>query len=128
MLGPRALEFLTARGLASLTLLRRDGSPHVTPVGFSWDPEAMLARVICDGGSIKARLAAAGGHASICQVEGMTWLTLEGAPSVSAEPARVDDAVRRYSERYRVPQANPTRVVIEIAVARVLGPASFLVG
>ncbi len=127
-LGPRALEFLTARGLASLTLLRRDGSPHVTPVGFSWDPDTMLARVICDGGSIKARLAAAGEPAPICQLEGMTWLTLEGTPSVSAEPSRVADAVRRYSERYRVPGENPNRVVIELAVRRVLGPASFLVG
>ena len=125
-LGPQALEFLTARGLASLTLLRRDGSPHVTPVGFTWDAESLLARVICDGGSMKAKLAAAGAHASICQVEGATWLTFEGSPTVSAEPSRVDDAVRRYSERYRVPRVNPNRVVIEIAVRRVLGPASFL--
>ena len=88
----------------------------------------LLARVICDGGSLKARLAATGGHASICQVDGATWLTFEGTPSVSAEPTRVDDAVRRYSERYRVPRVNPNRVVIEIAVRRVLGPAAFLVG
>ena len=39
-LGPTALAFLAARGLASLTLLRRDGSPHVTPVGFTWDPDS----------------------------------------------------------------------------------------
>ncbi|MCW2602513.1 MAG: class F420-dependent enzyme [Pseudonocardiales bacterium] len=127
-LGPQARQFLTARGLASLTLLRRDGSPHVTPVGFTWDPDAFVARVICDGGSVKAKLAAAGAHASICQVDGVAWLTFEGTPSVSGEPARVDDAVRRYSERYRVPRANPNRVVIEIAVARVLGPTSFLLG
>lgn len=127
-LGPGALEFLTVHGLASLALLRRDGSPHVTPVGFTWDPGALLARVICDGGSLKAKLAAAGDHASICQVDGVVWLTFEGTPSVSAEPSRVADAVRRYSERYRVPRVNPNRVVIEIAVRRVLGPASFLLG
>lgn len=127
-LGPQALEFLTTRALASLTLLRPDGSPHVTAVGFTWDPVAMLARVISDGRSRKAALAAAGGHASICQIGGPVWLTFEGTASVSAEPARVDDAVRRYAERYRVPATNPHRVVLEIAVRRVLGPASFLLG
>lgn len=127
-LGPQALEFLTTRGLASLTLLRPDGSPHVTPVGFTWDPGTLTARVICDGGSRKAALASADGHASICQIGGVVWLTFEGTASVSAEPSRVADAVRRYSERYRVPAVNPNRVVIEIAVRRVLGPASFLLG
>ncbi len=33
-----ALEFLTERHLASLTTLRADGSPHVVPVGFTYDP------------------------------------------------------------------------------------------
>ncbi|MDN5750845.1 MAG: acyltransferase, partial [Pseudonocardia sp.] len=33
----------------------------------------------------------------------------------------VADAERRYARRYRVPRVNPERVVIEIAVRRVLG-------
>jgi hypothetical protein len=33
----------------------------------------------------------------------------------------VADAVRRYGERYRQPSTNPQRVVLEIAVDRVLG-------
>ena len=40
-----ALEFLREYHLASLTTLRADGSPHVVPVGFSWDPEAGLVRI-----------------------------------------------------------------------------------
>ena len=32
------LAFLREYHLASLTTLRRDGSPHVVPVGFSYDP------------------------------------------------------------------------------------------
>ena len=32
-----ALAFLATRHLATLTTLRPDGSPHVVPVGFTWD-------------------------------------------------------------------------------------------
>ena len=40
------MEFLTERHLATLTTLRTDGSPHVVAVGFSYDPEARVVRVI----------------------------------------------------------------------------------
>lgn len=125
-LAPSALEALEVRHLASLTTLRADGTPHVTPVGFTWDAEGGLARVICSGGSQKARNAARGGVAALCQVDGRWWLTLEGTVSVSSDPERVADAVRRYAARYRPPRENPQRVVIEIAVTRVLGSAEFL--
>jgi hypothetical protein len=57
----------------------------------------------------------------VAQVDGPRWLSLEGAPTVSDDPARVSEAVRRYALRYREPAVNPARVVIEIAVDRVLG-------
>ena len=50
-LSPAALDFVTARHLATLTTLRPDGSPHVVPVGFTWDREAMVVRVIPSGPS-----------------------------------------------------------------------------
>ena len=40
---------------------------------------------------------------------------------MSDDPERVAEAVRRYALRYRQPAENPRRVVIEIAVDRVLG-------
>jgi hypothetical protein len=60
----------------------------------------------------------------VAQVEGPRWMSLEGPAVVSDDPARIADAVRRYSGRYRVPRVNPTRVVIEIAVDRVLGSST----
>jgi PPOX class probable F420-dependent enzyme len=120
-LPPAALEFLTERHLATLSTVRPDGSPHVAAVGFTWDPEAGLARVITDGGSRKAAHVRAGSRAVVAQVDGPRWAALEGPAVVSDDPARVAEAVRRYSQRYRVPRENPTRVVIEIAVDRVLG-------
>ncbi len=114
--------FLAERHLAALTTLRPDGTPHVVAVGFTWDGEAGLVRVITNGGSRKAAHVRAGSpRAVVAQVDGARWLALEGVPSVSAEPERVAQAVRRYAERYRQPRPNPERVVIEIAVDRVLG-------
>ena len=120
-LSPAALDFVTARHLATLTTLRPDGSPHVVPVGFTWDPEALVVRVITSGPSRKARNAAAGGRAVVCQVDGRYWLSFEGTARVLTDPGSVADAVRRYAARYRVPRENPERVVVEIKVDRVLG-------
>lgn len=124
-LAPPVLAFLAERHLATLTTLRPDGTPHVVAVGFTWDDEAGLARVITDGGSRKASHVRSGSaRAVVAQVDGARWLSLEGAPTVSDDPDRVAEAVRRYAGRYREPRVNPTRVVIEIAVDRVLGAAS----
>jgi PPOX class probable F420-dependent enzyme len=115
--------FWTERHLASLVTLRADGTPHVVPVGVTLDLDAdpPLARVICRGGSVKARNAAARGIVVVSQVDGRRWSTLEGDAVVRTEPDAVADAERRYALRYRTPRPNPERVVIEIAVRRVLG-------
>lgn len=116
-----ARAFLAERHLATLTTARPDGSPHVVPVGFTWDDELKVARVITSGRSRKARNAAAGGRAALCQVDGWRWLTLEGPARVRTEPDAVADAVARYALRYRQPRVNPERVVVEIAVDHVMG-------
>ena len=116
-----ALEFLRERHLATLTTLRKDSSPHVVPVGFTWDDDARLVRIITGGDTTKASNAMRGGRAVVCQVEGWRWITLEGPVSVLVHPEPVADAVRRYAERYRQPRENPARVVLQIQVDRVLG-------
>ncbi len=129
MMDPAALPedvsaFLAERHLATLTTLRPDGTPHVVAVGFTWDAEASLVRVITNGASKKARNVRDGSpRAVVAQVDGGRWLSLEGTPVVSDDPERVAEAFRRYGERYRVPSENPARVVIEISVDRVLGHA-----
>lgn len=122
-LSPEALDFLAARHLATLTTLRPDGSPHVVPVGFTWDPDRCRARVITSRTSRKARNAAAGTRAVLCQVDGRYWIALEGVARVVEDGESVRDAEERYAARYRIPRANPQRIVIEIAVDRVLGNA-----
>jgi len=115
--------FLTERHLATLTTMRPDGTPHVVAVGFTWDPDELLARVITFAPSRKARNVAEqpGSPAAVCQVDGGRWLTMEGTATATSDPARVAEAVRRYAERYQQPKERVDRVVIEIAVQRVLG-------
>jgi PPOX class probable F420-dependent enzyme len=123
-LAPGALEFLTERHLATLTTLRPDGSPHVVPVGVTFDAATGTARVITSGSSAKARHVREGQQrVAVCQVDGRRWVTLEGTAVVRDDAAVVADAVERYARRYRQPRENPARVVIEISVDRILGNA-----
>ena len=122
--GPELLAFLAERHLATLTTLRADGTPHVVPVGVTYDAATCTARVITSGTSVKVRHVRAGrSRVAVCQLEGRRWLTLEGTAVVRDDAASVADAVERYARRYRQPRVNPLRVVIEISVDRILGNA-----
>ncbi|MFD9796146.1 pyridoxamine 5'-phosphate oxidase family protein [Streptomyces sp. NPDC059070] len=120
------LSFWRERHLCTLTTIRPDGTPHLVPVGVTYDPEAGLARVITNGRSRKAAHVRAAGEdgarVAVCQMEGRRWATLEGRAFVRTEPERIADAVARYAERYgRIPRENPERVVIEIVLDRAMG-------
>lgn len=123
-LSPAAVDFVTERHLATLTTLRADGTPHVVAVGFTWDAEAGIARIITNDGSVKVRNVRRSGYAAVSQVDGIRWLTLEGPATVLDDPVSVGEAVQRYAGRYRVPRENPTRVVIAIQVQRVLSSST----
>lgn len=126
-LSPEARVFVSERHLATLTTARPDGTPHVVPVAFTWDQEAGVVRITTMRRAVKARnIATAQARAgtarvAICQVHGGRWLTLEGSAQVVDDPAEVAEAVRRYEVRYRPLEAEPERVVVRVAVDRVMG-------
>lgn len=120
---PEMLAFLQERHLASLTTLRKDGSPHVVPVGFSYDPTSNEVRVITFSRSQKVRNAANGARAAVSQVDGGRWLTLEGTVRTTTDPAEVAAAVAGYTARYQAPKEREDRVAIVISVDRILGRA-----
>ena len=122
--------FLAERHLATLTTLRADGSPHVVPVGFSYDAATATARVICSDGTQKVRnVEATGltgstgspGSVVLCQTAGADWLSLVGRGTVHRTSEAITEGEARYTARYQAPRPNPHRVVIEIAVTQVLG-------
>ncbi|MEY4162444.1 MAG: hypothetical protein RI939_1173 [Actinomycetota bacterium] len=121
--GDEVLAFLREYHLASLTTSRADGSPHVVPVGFSYDDTSRTVRIITFASSQKYRNALRGGRAAVSQVDGGRWLTLEGTVSGTDDPARVALAVEGYAARYRQPGERPDRVAVEIAVDRIMGRA-----
>ncbi|MFI2429199.1 pyridoxamine 5'-phosphate oxidase family protein [Streptomyces sp. NPDC018955] len=116
--------FWQERRICFLTTLRPDGTPHQVPVGVTYDPGTRVARVISSVHSKKVRnvvAAGPGARVSVSQVDGRRWCTLEGTAVVRDDAESVAEAERRYAERYRQPRVNPERVVIEIAVDRVMG-------
>jgi len=126
-LSDETLTFLREYHLATLTTLRADGSPHVVAVGFSYDADAQVARVITWATSQKAknagRMESAGQRAAVSQVDGGRWLTLEGPVRLVTDADGVRAGVEGYAARYRDPKERDDRVVIEIQVDRILGRA-----
>ena len=117
------LEFVRENHLATLTTLRGDGSPHVVPVGFTYDFDNNIVRVITFAKSMKARHAAQGGRAVVSQVDRGRWITFEGTVCLRSEADVVAKAVEAYAGRYRQPKIREDRVVVEITVDRVMGRA-----
>ncbi|MEG3614833.1 MULTISPECIES: pyridoxamine 5'-phosphate oxidase family protein [Isoptericola] len=128
-LNPEQLVFVTERHLATLTTLRANGTPHVVPVAFTWDPDLGIARITARRGSVKARNARRPGpdgeppRAALCQVDGGRWLTLEGTLEAVEDPDAVAEAVRRYAQRYRQVQYDPDRIVLHLHVDRTMSSA-----
>ena len=120
---PEMLTFLAEYHLASLTTMRADGTPHVVPVGFSYDHEARVVRIITFPSSTKYKNALRGGRGVVSQVDGGRWLTLEGNVSGTNDAQCVAAAVSGYAGRYRQPGEREDRVAIEIAVDRIMGRA-----
>jgi len=126
---PELVAFWSERHLCTLSTLRADGSPHVVPVGVTYDPQRQVARIITRAFSQKVRNLEwavtsgdpTGSRVAVCQIDGARWSTLEGNARVSHDPGQIAESVRRYAVRYRQPRENPTRVTILIDVTRVLG-------
>jgi PPOX class probable F420-dependent enzyme len=123
-LSDEVLAFLGEYHLATLTTQRADGSPHVVAVGFTYDSDTRLARVITWDASQKAVNVARGGtRAVVAQVDGGRWLALEGPARLATDDVSAREGERRYAERYSEPQRRDDRAVIEITVDRILGRA-----
>ncbi|MGW8063875.1 PPOX class F420-dependent oxidoreductase [Streptomyces ziwulingensis] len=121
--GGEFAEFWRERRVCFLSTPRADGTPHLVPVGVTYDHATRTARVITSRGTAKVRNVERAERpvVAVGQVDGRRWSTLEGVATVRDDAGAVRDAETRYAARYRQPRANPERVVIEIVVRRFLG-------
>ncbi|MEU7640232.1 MULTISPECIES: PPOX class F420-dependent oxidoreductase [unclassified Streptomyces] len=118
--------FWEERRTCFLATSRPNGTPHLVPVGVTYDPATRIARVISSGTSKKVRnirAAGQGARVAVSQAEGRRWCTLEGTAVVKDDPESVADAEARYAQRYKTPRPNPERVVIEITITHAMGTA-----
>lgn len=116
------LEFLAERHHGALATIRRDGSPHVVPVGFttSFGIGGAFVRIITFAGAVKVANVRRDGRASITQIDGARWVTFRGTARVLDDPDTVAAAVFAYAQRYRQPKERTDRVVIDIEVEHVM--------
>jgi hypothetical protein len=115
-----ALDFLRERHLATLTTLRPDGSPHVVPVGFTYDAATRTARVITNGTAAR-RATCAAGHQRRCARSTGGAGDARGSGAGRARLRRGGRGCARVREALPQPRENPQRVVVEIVVERMLG-------
>ena len=118
-------EFVSEKHLGILTLVRKDGRPHSTPVGFMWDDEKKVVKIITWSGSLKTRLLQEETLlGTISQVDGGRWVTFEGICSATGDSEICSDAVKRYSLRYSEPKdRGDERRTITMNVDRILSSA-----
>jgi len=115
------VAFWRERHLCTVTTLRADGTPHVVPMGVVLDVERRVAWAITSKHSQKVANLRRRPTLAACQVDGRRWSTVEGQAEVRDDAASVDEAVRRYAERYRRPRENPDRVAVRIELSSVIG-------
>ena len=117
-----ALDFLAARRLATLTTHRADGSAHVVPVGFMYDPAVGIARIIAPLDTVKVRNLQRDPRAVLCQVDGALWATLEGTAVIRSDQESFQRTLAAYNAKFG-PMHGPAegRCAIELTVNRVLG-------
>lgn len=121
---PTFHAFWAERHLATLTTLTVAGRPHTVPVAPVLDPDRGVLRILTSRGSQKVRNVRTSTNdpwASICQVDGRRWCTVDGVIEVLSDREAVADAERYYARRFRVPRANPERVVLLITIESVMG-------
>ena len=109
---PEALAFLTERHLATLSIPRQGRSPHVTPVGFTWDDDVSMARVITFADAHKVKL-----------IQNLTQKAEGGKKAEAGEMAEAGRAVEagKLAEAGRAVEAGEMVQAAQVALCQVDG-------
>ena len=124
----RLLDFVAGQTWGVLAAVRGDGRPHLSNVGYAYDPERQLFRVSVTAGRVKTRLLAADPRVTlhVTSKDFWTWAAVEGTAEltpVAEDPhdATVEELVEYYRgvngehpdwDEYRAAMVSDRRLVI----------------
>jgi PPOX class probable F420-dependent enzyme len=134
---PRMLAFVADNKWGVLAAIKRDGRPHLSNVGYAYDPEQQLFRVSVTDGRVKTRLLEADPRVTlhVASKDFWTWVAVEGTAEltpVAADPhdATVEELVTYYRgvngehpdwDEYRSAMVADRRLVVRFAPEHVYG-------
>ncbi|HEX2074983.1 MAG TPA: PPOX class F420-dependent oxidoreductase [Geodermatophilus sp.] len=100
---PRMLAFVADRNWGVLATIKRDGRPHLSNVGYAYDPETQLVRVSVTADRVKTRNLAADPRVTlhVASKDFWSWVAVEGTAEltpVAADPhdATVEELITYY--------------------------------
>jgi PPOX class probable F420-dependent enzyme len=135
-------RYVAARDQGVLATVSPDGSPHLAPVLYRWDPEERVVRMSTRAGRVKATNVARDAHAAL-YVEGpdrWSFVVAEGSAEVSPVSTEPGDATGREllamfpqpdaaeKAEFLATQVAEHRVVIRLHVTRLYGDIIELAG
>ena len=134
---PRLLAFVAERNWGVLAAVKRNGRPHLSNVGYAYDPERGLFRVSVTADRVKTRLLAADPRVTlhVASKDFWTWVAVEGTADltpVAADPhdATVDELVAYYRgvsgehenwDEYRAAMVADRRLVVRFTPEHAYG-------
>ena len=90
----RLLAFVASQAWGVLATIKRDGRPHLSNVGYAYDPEQQLFRVSVTAGRVKTRLLEADPRVTlhVASKDFWTWVAVEGTAELTPVAADPNDA------------------------------------
>ena len=134
---PGMLAFVAEQRWGVLATIKSDGRPHVSNVGYSYDPESQLVRVSVTADRAKTRNLERDPRVTlhVASKDFWTWVAVEGTAEltpVAADPydATVDELVEYYRrvsgehpdwDEYRTAMVTDRRLVVRFTPERAYG-------
>jgi len=133
----RMLAFVAEQAWGVLAAVKSDGRPHLSNVGYAYDPEQRLFRVSVTDGRVKTRLLRADPRVTlhVASKDFWTWVAVEGTAALSPvaedpHDATVDELVTYYRgvsgehenwDEYRAAMVADRRLVVRFRPEHVYG-------
>jgi len=91
---PRMLDFVAGQNWGVLAAIQPDGRPHLSNVGYAFDPDSQLIRISITEGRVKTRHLRTDPRVTLhtASKDFWTWVAVEGTAELTPVSAAPDDA------------------------------------